>query len=90
MPFTDGYELLKDYIEYVHVKDALMAEKQVVPAGEGDGEFKPFLAALKASGYDGFLSLEPHLSIAGESRGWTGSELFGKATEALRHVLADI
>jgi len=89
-PFTDGYELLKDYIDYVHIKDGLMADKSIVPAGEGDGEVKLLLAALKASGYDGFLSLEPHLRVAGESRGWSGSELFGTATKALRKVLDEI
>ena len=32
-----AYENLKPYIEYVHVKDALMKVKKVVPAGRGDG-----------------------------------------------------
>ena len=89
-PFSDAYELLKDYIEYVHIKDATMETKTIVPAGEGDGEVKQVLSALKAGGYDGFLSLEPHLRIAGESRGWSGAELFGKATAALRKVLDEI
>jgi sugar phosphate isomerase/epimerase len=86
-PFTDGYELLKDYIEYLHIKDALMQEAQVVPAGQGDGELEPLLRALVASGYDGFASLEPHLSMAGEFRGFSGPELFTVATEAFRGLL---
>ncbi len=86
-PFTDGYELLKDYIEYLHIKDALMEEGQVVPAGQGDGEIEPLLRALVTRGYDGYASLEPHLSMAGEFRGFSGPELFAVATEAFRGLL---
>lgn len=56
-----AYSLLKKYISYVHVKDARMADGSVVPSGLGDGHVKEILADLFASGYDGFLSLEPHL-----------------------------
>jgi sugar phosphate isomerase/epimerase len=89
-PFTEGYELLKDYIDYVHIKDALLVEQKVVPAGEGDGEVEKLLRALKARNYDGFLSLEPHLAMAGESRGWSGPELFERATDALNAILAKV
>ena len=34
----EAYEMLKPYIEYVHVKDARMADGEVVPAGTGDGQ----------------------------------------------------
>ena len=56
-PFTDGWDLLKDYTVYLHIKDALMGPGQVVPAGQGDGELRPLMNALVASGYDGFASL---------------------------------
>lgn len=56
-----AYELLKPYIEYVHIKDALMAEKKVVPAGKGDGHVREILSDLIGGGWKGFLSLEPHL-----------------------------
>ena len=58
----EAYEMLKPYIEYVHVKDAEWESGQVVPAGHGDGNVKEILKALKDSGYEGFLSLEPHLA----------------------------
>jgi sugar phosphate isomerase/epimerase len=89
-PFTEGYELLKDYIEYVHVKDGLMAEQRVVPAGQGDGQVRELLSALKARGFDGYLSLEPHLSSAGPFSGFSGPELFGVAVKALRTLLTEI
>lgn len=57
-----AYELLKPYIEYVHIKDALYENNAVVPAGYGDGNVKEILSILKKEGYQGFISLEPHLS----------------------------
>jgi sugar phosphate isomerase/epimerase len=60
--FPEAYELLKEHIEYVHIKDAVYSDGHVVPAGVGDGKVKELLSALKLSGYEGFLSLEPHLA----------------------------
>lgn len=57
----EAYELLKPYIAYLHIKDAKWEDGRVVPAGYGDGHVEEILNALFASGYDGFLSLEPHL-----------------------------
>ena len=39
-----------------------------------------------ASGYDGFMTLEPHLAQAGQFKGFTGPELFKRAAEAARKV----
>ena len=57
----EAYKLLRQYISYIHVKDARTADGSVVPAGFGDGHVKEILADLFATGFDGFLSLEPHL-----------------------------
>ena len=57
----EAYEMLKSYIAYIHVKDALKSDQSVVPAGYGDGNVAVILKRLSASGFDGFLSLEPHL-----------------------------
>jgi sugar phosphate isomerase/epimerase len=89
-PFTEGYTLLKDYVDYVHIKDGIMAEKRVVPAGEGDGQLRELLKALQARGYDGFLSLEPHLKNAGPFSGFSGPDLFGVAVKALRGLLQEV
>ena len=86
-PFTDGYALLRPHLEYVQVKDAVAGTGEVVPAGEGDGEVARTLAALAADGYDGFLSLEPHLAVAGRSGGFSGPELFARAHAALTGLL---
>ncbi len=55
-----AYSLLKDYIEYMHIKDAT-SDASVVPAGKGLGNIPYILSDLKERGYVGFLSLEPHL-----------------------------
>jgi sugar phosphate isomerase/epimerase len=86
-PYTDGYESLRPYIEYVHVKDALSSSGKIVPAGEGVGQWTDTLSALEASGFDGFFSLEPHLASAGKYSGFSGPALFGEAVTAFRELL---
>ena len=57
------YELLKDYVDYIHIKDACYASKEVVLFGTGDGKVRDVLRKFKAAGYDGFLTMEPHLRL---------------------------
>ena len=80
----DNWPLLKAYTAHIHIKDALAGSGKVVPAGEGDGQIAPILADAYASGYRGFLTLEPHLKVAGHSHGETGPELFKVAADALK------
>jgi sugar phosphate isomerase/epimerase len=89
-PFDEALPLLKPYIEYYHIKDAIMDTGKVVPAGQGDGQVRELMAAAKETGYDGFLSLEPHLRVAGHSSGFSGPELFATAVKALRAILDDL
>src|SRR5215213_542318 len=86
-PYEEGYEALRPYLEYVHVKDALAGSGKVVPAGEGDGEIRETISALHASGFDGFFSLEPHLASSGTYSGFSGPELFGEVGGAFRNLL---
>jgi sugar phosphate isomerase/epimerase len=86
-PYTEGYASLRPYVEYVHVKDALSGSDSVVPAGEGDGQLPETLSALRASGFDGFFSLEPHLASAGTYSGFSGPELFRKAAGVFKDLL---
>lgn len=86
----EAYELLKPYISYIHVKDALLKDGSVVPAGYGDGNVKEILRQLKADGYRGYLSLEPHLSeFTGfsslEKDGKIGKKLSGEEAFTLAH-----
>lgn len=62
----NAYGLLKEYIAYMHIKDACMEDGKVVPAGMGDGNVEFVVKSLFDNGYDGYVSLEPHLgSFAG-------------------------
>jgi sugar phosphate isomerase/epimerase len=87
LPFSGAYGLLRPYLVYLQVKDALAATGEVVPAGQGDGELRELLAALRDSGFAGFMSLEPHLAEAGRFGGFSGPEGFGRAASALKFLL---
>lgn len=89
-PYVDAYPKLEPYVEYVHIKDALFAGGKVVPAGRGDGDVKTILRALFERGYGGFLSIEPHLKDAGTHRGFSGPQLFGVASAALKELLKQL
>ena len=56
----EGWELLKSYVNYMHIKDAL-PNGSVVPPGEGIGNVPVLLEKFAAQGGQ-LLSLEPHLS----------------------------
>jgi sugar phosphate isomerase/epimerase len=89
-PHTDGYQLLRPYLVYLQVKDALAATGQVVPAGQGDGEVRETLAALAGSGFSGYVSLEPHLAEAGRYGGFSGAQEFRRAATALKGLLREL
>jgi sugar phosphate isomerase/epimerase len=57
------YDLLKDEIVYIHIKDAVTAESENVVCGTGEGKIPELLARFIKSGYKGFLTLEPHLVL---------------------------
>ncbi|MGI6537069.1 MAG: sugar phosphate isomerase/epimerase family protein [Caldicoprobacterales bacterium] len=61
-PYPKAFNMLKDHIAYLHIKDARKDNLQIVPAGQGDGRLQETLNALKGMGFKGFLSLEPHLA----------------------------
>lgn len=97
--YPKAYELLKEHIVYLHIKDALYSDHSVMPSGMGDGKIREILESLKGSGFEGFLSLEPHL---GDFTGFQdleldsdtkkmpdgGSKQFAVAMEALKKILA--
>ncbi len=53
-----AWDLLKDYVEYMHIKDAL-PNGSVVPAGKGAGNLEYILSRYKGE----VLTIEPHLSV---------------------------
>ena len=98
----EAYRLMKDYIAYIHIKDALRGSGKVVPVGYGDGNVKEILDDLFTNGFDGFLSLEPHLfdfsglaelekgsnkTVIDEQKKLTGFEAFSLAYDSLKKIL---
>ena len=89
-PFTSAYGLLRPHLVYLQVKDAIAATGEVVPAGQGDGQVRETLVALRDSGFDGFMSLEPHLVTAGRFGGFSGPGAFTTAARALKSLLDEL
>ena len=57
----DYYSQVKQHAVYVHIKDWSREKSAATFPGEGDSEVRRILADLFASGYDGGLSIEPHI-----------------------------
>ena len=63
------YSNVREFIEYVHIKDCkfiaetgdLFPELEYTFPGDGDGDVRKIVTHLLQSGYDGGLSIEPHL-----------------------------
>ncbi len=58
-----AYELLKEYIEYMHIKDCRYEDGFVVPPGKGDACLQQLLALFAQKDGNRFLTLEPHLKV---------------------------
>lgn len=57
------WALLKDYVVYIHIKDAVSHSSQNVLCGTGEGCIAEILQMAISAGYRGFLTLEPHLVL---------------------------
>ncbi|MFH5822771.1 sugar phosphate isomerase/epimerase family protein [Georgenia sp. AZ-5] len=88
-PFTEGFAAIRPHLEYVQIKDAHLSNGEVVAAGRGDGEVVETIRALREDGFDGFFSLEPHLSQAHSLGGFSGPDLFTEAWQAFTTLLKD-
>jgi len=88
-PYPDAFQALRPWLRYMHVKDAL-ADGTVVAADEGVARWPEIVQRLHADGYDGFFSLEPHLALSGQFQGFSGPELFRKASQSFQRILQSI
>ena len=86
-PF-ESLKKVHEFIEYAHIKDSIFGG-EIVPAGKGDGQVREVLDFLRY--HDGmFTTLEPHLSLAGSMRGFSGEEQFRIACKALTDILDEL
>jgi len=90
-PYPEAFRQLTDFIEYLHIKDAKFEEEgqTIKPAGEGEGRIGEILKELDGEGFEGFLSLEPHLAMAGQMEGFSGPDAFRLAARSLKDVLQE-
>jgi len=99
-PWQDAwafYQAVKEHIVHIHIKDCLNPkadgeEPEYVYPGEGQGYVKEIMADLKASNYQGFVAIEPHVATVfhvtdGQEPDWQqcydSYVAYGKALEAL-------
>jgi len=61
-PFPFGYELLRDKVVHVHLKDGVRKDErsELLPIGEGEVNIEGQLKALLLDDYKGYVSLETH------------------------------
>lgn len=98
-----GWPMLRPYIKYLHVKDAL-PDGRVVPSGQGVGHVETIVREYLADG-GAAMTLEPHLKVfdglgaleregsrsgVGEVVYPTGDAAFDAAAAALRGILERI
>ncbi|AHG01820.1 hypothetical protein HALLA_00585 (plasmid) [Halostagnicola larsenii XH-48] len=89
--YPDSLLQVIEYVEQLHIKDATFGERgDIAPAGEGDGRIPETLAAFKARGFEGPVSLEPHLTVAGPMSGYSGPKGYEVAAEALFSCLENV
>ena len=99
-PYPYAYELLQDYIVYVHLKDGARydprrygdrvlrftdhsGEYVCLPLGQGAINYQGLLTRLKADGYTGFLTLEPHVEPERVAETYQQMLAYLKATDIL-------
>jgi sugar phosphate isomerase/epimerase len=85
----EGWMKCRDRVRHFHIKDWVAGEKHGCVAGTGQGQIPRVLTDAVTRGYRGFAVLEPHLLGGGPTGGVTGPDLFPKAVEALRQIIAD-
>ena len=84
-PFPE-FDAVARYIANVHVKDIrpVTGDPEWVPAGEGIVDYAAHFRALRGIGYDGPISLEPHMDFSREA-----TRLCKEAVERLRAAAAE-
>jgi sugar phosphate isomerase/epimerase len=102
--YPHAFKMLRDKIVYMHMKDSVYTAAKAEtdsgfnvhvvsdahrPVGQGDGNVKEILTDLWREGYEGFLSIEPHLVNNSDIPG-SGEDKFAVAAEALKRMILEI
>ncbi len=78
-----AYPKLREDIGYFHIKDALMENGEVVPAGEGNGHIADILSDFAEDHENVMLTIEPHL------KSFAGLKDHTSMKEMPRHIYKD-
>lgn len=100
------WEMLKEHVVYIHIKDAVSGNNENVVCGTGEGQIARILKqAIREEGYQGFLTLEPHLvlfatlqslevvdatEVISENKAKDGAEGYAMQYHALCRILEQI
>ena len=84
------WPILKQYVSHIHIKDWKLGSKDIgsIP-GDGDGQIAELFKELADKGYDGFVTLEPHMSSGGQFGGQTTTDQFDAALSRVRSFCQD-
>lgn len=101
-----AWDLLHSYVSYIHIKDAVSGSNENVVCGAGEGHIAELLTrAIREEGYQGFLTLEPHLvlfdalqsleqkaanDVIKENKAKDGADGYRMQYEALQEILAGL
>jgi len=95
------WSIVKEHVEYIHIKDgvfdAATGKHNYTYPGEGEGDVRRILADAFKSGYDGGISIEPHLGAVFHDPSVTAEEdkkyamyvEYGRRMEALLKSLGN-
>ncbi len=87
----DFYNAVREHVAYIHIKDGkLDKEGKTVYTfpGEGDGDVKKVLTDMFKRGYDGGISIEPHMVAIYHDKGPTKEEMmFSNYVEYGRRIM---
>lgn len=94
-----AFDMLKDYIYYLHIKDAT-ADKKMTPAGKGIARIPESIDVLRKYDHTYVLTVEPHLQIFKgldqlesvhqskvDNQYATSAEAFKAAVDAIRNII---
>lgn len=79
------WPLMQPYVRHIHIKDWRAGSRELgsLP-GDGDAQIERLIGELARTRYEGFVTLEPHLSQGGRFGGQTTPEQFDAALERVR------
>lgn len=93
---------LSAHSQYLHIKDALLEDFSVVPAGKGDGHIKEIIKAFAGENGVKLLTIEPHLHVFDGLNSLqneeikhrysykTTDEAFDAACDAVKQILSEV